>query len=63
MALKFCSGTVGSLNVSMLTCPRNRKGSVTIIGEHGTVKLCRIAMNKFEKWEFEDCDDEDRLVE
>ena len=52
MALKFRSGTLGSMNVSMLTFPKNLEGSVTIIGEKGTVRLGGVALNKFDTWEF-----------
>ena len=61
--LKFRNGAIGSINVSMLTYPKNLEGSVTILGETGTVKLGGMAINKFEKWEFEEYHDDDRLVE
>lgn len=61
--LKFRNGAIGSMNVSMLTYPKNLEGSVTILGETGTVKLGGMAINKFEKWEFEEYDDDDRMVE
>ena len=37
-SLKWRSGTLGSINVTMLTYPKNMEGSITIIGEKGTVK-------------------------
>jgi len=60
--LKFRNGVIGSINVSMLVYPKNFEGSVTIIGEKGTVKLGGIAINKFEKWEFAEYDDDDKIV-
>ena len=36
----------------MLTYPKNLEGSVTILGEKGTVKLGGVAMNKIEHWDF-----------
>ena len=59
---RFRNGAIGSMNVSMLAYPKNMEGSVTIIGEKGTVKLGGIAVNKFEKWEFAEYDDDDKLV-
>lgn len=61
-AIKFRNGAMGTINVTMLTYPRNYEGSVTIIGEKGTVKLGGIALNKVEHWEFADYDDDDSLI-
>lgn len=61
--IRFRNGAIGSMNVSMLTYPKNLEGSVTILGENGTVKLGGVAINKFEKWEFNDSDEDDKLVE
>ena len=60
--LKFRNGAIGSINVSMLVYPKNMEGSITIIGEKGTVKLGGVAVNRFEKWEFAEYDDDDKLV-
>ncbi|MBM4147931.1 MAG: Gfo/Idh/MocA family oxidoreductase [Lentisphaerae bacterium] len=62
VVVRFRSGAIGSINASMLVYPRNFEGSVTVLGEHGTVKLGGIAINRFEKWEFESYDDDDKLV-
>jgi UDP-N-acetyl-2-amino-2-deoxyglucuronate dehydrogenase len=61
--LHFRSGIIATLNVTMLTYPKNFEGSITIIGEKGTVKVGGVAVNKIEKWEFEEYDDDDRIVE
>lgn len=60
--LHFRSGIIASLNVTMLTYPKNFEGSITIIGEKGTVKVGGFAVNKIEKWEFEDYDDDDKIA-
>lgn len=60
--IKFKNGAIGSLNVSMLTYPSNLEGSLTVIGEKGTVRLSGIAINKIEKWVFEQEDPDDELV-
>ncbi len=52
--LKWRSGTLGSVNVTMLTYPKNLEGSLTIIGEKGTVKIGGVAVNEIQHWEFED---------
>jgi UDP-N-acetyl-2-amino-2-deoxyglucuronate dehydrogenase len=47
----------------MLTYPKNLEGSITVIGERGTVRVGGVAVNKIEHWEFADSDPDDRLVE
>ncbi len=52
--LKFKSGAIGNLNANVLTYPKNYEGSVTIIGEFGTVKIGGIALNEIKEWKFKD---------
>jgi UDP-N-acetyl-2-amino-2-deoxyglucuronate dehydrogenase len=61
--LKFRSGALGTIEVTMLTYPRNLEGSITILGERGTVKIGGTAVNRVEHWTFADYDDDDKLVE
>jgi UDP-N-acetyl-2-amino-2-deoxyglucuronate dehydrogenase len=61
--LKFRSGALGAIEVTMLTYPRNLEGSITILGETGTVKIGGTAVNKVEAWQFADYDDDDKAVE
>jgi UDP-N-acetyl-2-amino-2-deoxyglucuronate dehydrogenase len=61
--LKFRSGALGIMEVTMLTYPRNLEGSITLLGEHGTVKIGGTAVNKVEHWQFADYDDDDKLIE
>jgi len=60
--LKFRSGVVATINVTMLTYPKNFEGSITILGEKGTVKIGGVAINNVEKWEFAEYDDDDKLI-
>lgn len=61
--LKFRNGAIGVLEVTMLTFPRNLEGSITLLGEKGSVKIAGTAVNKIETWQFAEYDDDDRLVE
>jgi len=61
--IKFRNGVIGTVNVTMLTFSKNFEGSITILGEKGTAKLGGVALNRVEKWEFEDYDDDDRLIQ
>ncbi|MBP6901715.1 MAG: Gfo/Idh/MocA family oxidoreductase [Burkholderiaceae bacterium] len=51
-ALRWRNGAMGSVNVTMLTHPKNYEGSITILGEHGTVRVGGVAVNKIETWDF-----------
>lgn len=61
--LKFRSGALGSIAVTMLTFPRNLEGSVTLLGERGTVKIGGTAVNRIDHWQFADYHDDDKLVD
>lgn len=61
--LKFRSGALGVIEVNVLTYPRNLEGSITILGEKGSVKVGGTAVNRVEHWQFETYDDDDKLVE
>lgn len=52
--IRWRSGALGSMSVTMLTYPKNLEGSITILGEKGTVKLGGPALNEIQHWEFED---------
>jgi UDP-N-acetyl-2-amino-2-deoxyglucuronate dehydrogenase len=61
--LKFRSGALGVIEVNVLTYPRNIEGSITILGEKGSVKIGGTAVNRVEHWQFADYDDDDKLVD
>jgi len=60
--LRFRSGALGVIEVTMLTYPKNMEGSLTILGEKGTVKIGGTAVNKVEHWEFAESDPDDALA-
>jgi UDP-N-acetyl-2-amino-2-deoxyglucuronate dehydrogenase len=61
--LKFRSGALGTIEVTMLAYPRNLEGSITILGEKGSAKIGGTAVNKIEHWQFAEYDDDDKLIE
>ncbi len=61
--IHFRNGAIGVVEVSMNTYPKNYEGSITIMGENGTVKIGGVAVNKVEHWVFKDYDDDDKLIE
>ena len=60
--VKFKNGVIGSLLLSNLTFPKDLEGSITILGEKGTVKIAGTSMNQIETWDFETPDEEDQLI-
>ena len=60
--MRFRSGALGVIEVTMLTYPRNMEGSFTVLGEKGSVKIGGTAVNKVEHWEFADSHPDDELV-
>lgn len=61
-AIRWRSGTMGTLNVTMLTYPKNMEGSITILGEKGTVRIGGVAVNEIQTWQFSDTRPEDAEV-
>ncbi|NDV11545.1 Gfo/Idh/MocA family protein [Crenobacter caeni] len=53
VSVKWRSGAMGSMNVTMLTYPKNLEGSITILGEKGSVRVGGVAVNEILHWEFE----------
>lgn len=53
-AVRWRHGAMGSINVTMLTYPQNLEGSITILGEKGTVRVGGVAVNRIDEWKFAD---------
>jgi len=62
VGIRWRSGALGSVNVTMLTHQRNFEGSITIIGEKGTVRIGGIAVNEIQHWDFAEPHEDDRKV-
>lgn len=60
--VRWRNGALGSMSVTMLTYPKNLEGSITIIGEKGTVRIGGVAVNEVEHWTFADERDYDAEV-
>jgi UDP-N-acetyl-2-amino-2-deoxyglucuronate dehydrogenase len=57
--ITFKNGTIGSLDLTCLNHPNDKEGSITLLGESGSVKVGGTAMNKILEWEFSVADLED----
>ena len=60
--IKWRNGALGSMAVTMLTYPKNLEGSITILGETGSVRVGGVAVNEIQTWDFADQRDYDAEV-
>lgn len=63
MNIRWRSGTLGSMSVTMLAYPNNIEGSITILGEKGSVRIGGVAVNEIEMWQFAEPKDYDGNIE
>jgi len=52
--VRWRNGGLGSMAVTMLTYPKNMEGSITILGEKGSVRVGGMAVNEIQHWDFAD---------
>lgn len=62
MSLRLRNGALASINVTMLTYPKNLEGSITVLGERGTVRIGGVAVNDIQHWEFDTPTAEDAQI-
>jgi UDP-N-acetyl-2-amino-2-deoxyglucuronate dehydrogenase len=62
MNIRWRSGALGSMNVTMLTYPKNLEGSITVLGERGSVRIGGVAVNEIQHWEFAEPDADDEKI-
>ena len=58
-AVRWRSGAMGTVNVTMLTYPKNMEGSITVLGEKGSVRIGGVAVNEIQTWQFAETRAED----
>jgi predicted dehydrogenase len=63
--LKFRNGALGIIEATTATRPKDLEGSISILGEHGTVEIGGFAVNEMKTWKFEDAsaDEEQEVLE
>jgi UDP-N-acetyl-2-amino-2-deoxyglucuronate dehydrogenase len=61
--IKWRNGALGSMSVTMLTYPKNLEGSITILGDKGTVRVGGVAVNDIQHWEFDEPKEYDSQIE
>ena len=60
--INWRNGALGSMSVTMLTYPKNLEGSITILGEKGTVRIGGVAVNDIQHWKFDKPKDYDNNI-
>lgn len=60
--IRWRNGALGSMSVTMLTYPQNLEGSITILGENGTVRIGGVAVNDIQLWQFDEAQDYDAQI-
>ncbi len=52
--MRFASGALGVIEATTATRPKDLEGSISILGERGTVEIGGFAVNKMRTWKFTD---------
>ena len=60
--IKFSSGALGIIEATTATRPKDLEGSISILGEKGTVEIGGFAVNEMKVWNFVDQRDTDKVV-
>jgi predicted dehydrogenase len=62
VTLKFKNGALGIIEATTASRPKDLEGSISILGEKGSVVIGGFAVNKMEHWAFKEERDEDKTV-
>jgi predicted dehydrogenase len=60
--LRFRGGAMGSIEATTATRPADLEGSLSILGEHGSVVIGGFAVNEIQTWQFDQETEEDDVV-
>jgi predicted dehydrogenase len=60
--LKFRNGALGLIEATTATRPKDLEGSISILGERGSVEIGGFFMNDLKSWNFSQADDMDRDI-
>ena len=60
--VRWRSGALGTVATTMCTYPKNLEGSITILGETGTVRIGGMAVNEIQEWNFADDHPDDQSI-
>jgi len=57
--LKFRNGALGCIEATTAIRPKDLEGSISILGEHGSVEIGGFAVNQMKTWQFSDPTEDD----
>ena len=60
--LRFVNGAVGVIEATTATRPKDLEGSLTVMGENGSVEIAGFAVNRVRTWKFADSTDEEEAA-
>ncbi len=60
--LRFHNGALGVIEATTATRPKDLEGSISILGEHGSVEVGGFAVNEMKVWNFRDRQDGDDAI-
>lgn len=60
--VKFTNGALGLIEATTATRPKDLEGSISILGEKGSVEIGGFAVNEIKVWQFEDGQDKEEDV-
>lgn len=60
--LKFCNGALGVIEATTATRPKDLEGSISILGENGSVEISGFAVNEMKVWNFKEAQEHDADV-
>jgi UDP-N-acetyl-2-amino-2-deoxyglucuronate dehydrogenase len=60
--LKFKNGALGIIEATTAARPEDLEGSISILGENGTVVISGFALNEMQTWSFEKKEDGDNMI-
>jgi UDP-N-acetyl-2-amino-2-deoxyglucuronate dehydrogenase len=60
--LKFKNGALGIIEATTATRPRDLEGSISIMGEKGSVEIGGFAVNEIRHWQFKDPTADDEII-
>ncbi len=64
VSVKFLNGALGIIEATTATRPKDLEGSLSVLGETGTVEIGGFAVNEMKHWNFvEKLDDDDDVME
>ncbi|MBM7556925.1 Gfo/Idh/MocA family protein [Halanaerobacter jeridensis] len=62
VVIKFANGSLGIIEATTATRPEDLEGSLSVLGEKGSVEIGGFAVNEMKTWKFENEREEDKQV-